>query len=174
MTAVNVEMFELKESDIAPEFPDAEPATPDDAAPLACGDPGCTNGITKPARGRTPKYCDDHKGGKANRNPPSATSGKGWREAREIEALLNQYVIGIGTGVTFVNKFDGEVIVTSGPAVVHELVELAKSDKNLQKYLTWLATPGKYGPLLLALGGVAIPILANHDVLPKFSLPTND
>lgn len=166
MTAV-LDSFELAESDIAPEF------AAGDTAPIACEVEGCTNGVTKPSRGRPSKFCDEHKTSKA-RNPPSATSGKRWTEAVEVEKLLANYVIGIGTGIKFVNEFDGTTIVDNGPAVVHELVELAKSDKNLQKYLMWFATPGKYGPLLLALGGVAIPILANHDMIPKFSLSAND
>lgn len=167
MTAVNAEMFELKESDITPEF---AADVPEDKAPAACAEPGCTNALVKPARGRMPKYCTEHKGARGT-SSRSATSGKSWSDAREVETLLTNYVIGIGTGVKFLNEVDGTVIVMSGPAVVHELVELAKSDKNLQKYLTWFATPGKYGPLLLALGGVAIPILANHDMIPKFSIP---
>jgi hypothetical protein len=168
MTAVAAEMFELSETDIAPDFPASE-----DKAPLACEYTGCTNAIIKPARGRVPKFCPDHKNNKGT-NSRSATSGKSWSEAREVESLLTNYVIGIGTGVKFLNETDGTIIVLSGPAVVHELVELAKSDKNLQKYLTWFATPGKYGPLLLALGGVVIPILANHDMIPKFSIPATE
>ena len=169
MTAVATEMFELKESDIAPDFPEV----PEDKAPAACQEPGCTNALVKPARGRMPKYCPEHKGVRGT-NSRSATSGKSWSDAREVETLLTNYVIGIGTGVKFLNEADGTVIVMSGPAVVHELVELAKSDKNLQKYLLWFATPGKYGPLLLAVGGVALPILANHDMIPKFSIPGSE
>lgn len=164
-TAVATEMFELAESDIAPDMPD-------DKAPLACQEDGCANGIVKPARGRTPKYCGEHKGaGNRSTGSRSATTGKSWSQAKEVETLLTQYVVGVGTGVKFLNEFDGTVIVQSGPAVVHELVELAKSDKNLQKYLLWFATPGRYGPLLMALGGVALPIMMNHDLVPKFSLP---
>ena len=168
MTTVDAEMFELTESDIAPVLPESE-----DSSPLMCQSSGCTTPVVKPARGRTPKYCDDHKGNRGT-SSRSETTGKSWSQAREVETLLTNYVIGIGTGVKFLNETDGVVIVTNGPAVVHELVELAKSDKNLQKYLLWFATPGRYGPLLMALGGVAIPILANHDMIPKFSIPGND
>lgn len=170
-TAVESEMFELSESDIAPVLPDPS----GDSAPLTCKQDGCTNGIIKPARGRTPKYCDEHKSaGSRSTGSRSATTGKSWSQAVEVEHLLTQYVVGVGTGVKFLNEFDGTVIVQSGPAVVHELVELAKSDKNLQKYLLWFATPGRYGPLLMAVGGVALPIMMNHDIVPKFSMPGSE
>ena len=167
-TPVDTVMFELAESDIAPDLPDAS----GDTAPVTCGELGCTNPIVKTGPGRPPKYCPEHKTAKSrNTSSQSATTGKSWSQAREVETLLTQYVVGVGTGVKFLNEFDGTVIVQSGPAVVHELVELAKSDKNLQKYLLWFATPGRYGPLLMALGGVALPIMMNHDLVPKFSLP---
>jgi hypothetical protein len=129
----------------------------------------------KTGPGRPPKYCPEHKSVKSRgTSSRSATTGKSWSQAQEVETLLTNYVIGVGTGVKFLNEFDGTVIVSSGPAVVHELVELAKSDKNLQKYLLWFATPGRYGPLLMALGGVALPIMMNHDIVPKFSLPGSE
>ena len=158
-------MFELAETDIAPELPGAN-----DVAPGVCGKAGCTNGLTKPARGRMPKFCDEHKGQRASSK--SETTGKSWPRAVEVETLLKSYVDGVGLAVSFANEFDGHIIRTKAPDVIHELVELAKSDKALQKYLLWLATPGRYAPLTMAVMGVAIPIMANHDLLPKFSIPS--
>jgi len=166
VTAVETEAFELSEADIAPVLPDNS----GDSKPLMCAEPGCTNGITKPVRGRVPKFCEEHKGGRRN-SSKSDTSGKSWTRAVEVENLLKSYVIGIGTATKFVNKVDGDIICAKAPDVVHELVELAKSDKNLQKYLLWLATPGRYAPLTMAVMGVAIPIMANHDLIPSFSIP---
>lgn len=165
MTAV----FELSETDIAPELGSAS----SDVAPGICAKPGCVNGITKPARGRAPKYCDEHKGQRGN-SSKSESTGKSWARAVEVESLLTSYVDGIGLAVSFLDEFDGKVIRTKAPAVVHELVELAKSDKTLQKYLLWMATPGRYAPLTMAVMSVAIPIMANHDLLPKFSIPAPD
>lgn len=158
--------FELKDNDIAPAIKSRE----GDSAPLLCQHPGCTNAVTKPARGRTPKFCDEHKARPASGNR-SSTSGKTWTRATEIENILTQYVTGLGVGLSLLNPLDGSVIAQGGPAVVHELVELAKTDKNIRKYLEWLATPGKYAPLTMAVMGVTLPILANHNMLPRIFAP---
>jgi hypothetical protein len=162
--------FELKDTDIAPTLGNAT----GDKAPLRCQHDGCTNAVTKPPRGRTPKFCEEHKATSSS-SSRSATSGKSWPRAVEIETILTQYVVGIGTGISLINAIDGQVIASSGPTVIHELVELAKTDKAIRKYLEWLATPGKYAPLTMAVMGLALPILGNHGMLPQFhiNLPTD-
>lgn len=152
---------------------DLEPLTPGDKAPNRCQEDGCTNGVPKPARGRPPKYCTDHrKGGaptgkaEANFNPSkSSLSGKSWPRAAEVETLLTKYVQGLGVGLRFVHEKDGDVIIAGGPDVVHELVELAKDERQLRKYLEWLTSPGKYAPLTLAVAGIAIPLMSNHGLI---------
>lgn len=151
--------FTLDEKDIPPSI-----LTAVDTEPGRCQHPGCTNSVTKPARGRTPKLCDEHKSaassGTGNRKPT-------WARAGEIEVILTTYVTGLGKGLMLLNEVDGSVIASGGPAVVHELVELAKTDKGIRKYLEWVATPGKYAPLTLAVFAVVFPILGNHGMLPK-------
>lgn len=160
------EVIDLSGFDLGPSIDDV---TEQDENPLMCEVPGCTNAIVKPARGRTPSKCPEHKKQKTAAGTKSPVSGKSWSRAVEIENLLTNYVIGIGTATKFVNKVDGEIIVEGGPKIVHELVDLAKSDTNLQKYLIWFATPGKYAPLIGAVGGVAIPIMANHGMMDHFA-----
>ena len=164
-------------------FSDAEVFTPDelpalastDVIPARCAETGCTNPVTKPARGRTPKFCDDHKV-TAGAGSKSATSGKSWTRAVEVENLLKGYVKGLGAGIALINSVDGEVIATGGGDVVHELVELAKTDRTIRKYLEFAATPGKYAPLTLAIFGLVMPILANHGMAPQFfvSIPSEN
>lgn len=163
---VTVESFELNESDIAPDIS----ASKDQAPGKLCEKLACSNTVTKPARGRTPKFCDEHKqvGGGSSR---SATSGKSWGAAKEVESLLLDYVGFVSTGLMFVNKEDAIIVSERAPKVVTELVELAKTDKYLQRYLMWIATPGKYGPLTIAVGSLVLPLMANHNMLPKFSIP---
>ena len=142
-------------------------ATNDDA-PLRCNHPGCTNAVVKPARGRTPKYCPEHKSGNSRSNSGAAksvgNSGKRWNRATEIETILITYVEGIGTGMQFLPALadDGKIIEMQMPDVVRELVKLAHDDSRIRKYLEYLATPGKYAPLTLACMSVIIPILANR------------
>ena len=144
-----------------------------DKTPGVCAADSCTNGIPKPAggRGRPPKFCDEHKGGKTGpkqagfNSAKSSLSGKSWPKAAEVETLLTQYVNGLGIALSFVHEKDGLVIVEGGPDVVKALVELAKDERELRKYLEWLTAPGKYSPLILAVAGVAIPIMSNHGLI---------
>ena len=138
-----------------------------DVAPVTCEFVGCQNPVKKSPTGRPAKYCPEHAGGRAKTSPnKSALTGKTWSEAAEVEAILKQFVGTLSMGISLVNAEDGKIIAKGGPDVVHELVELAKDDVNLRKYLTSLTAPGKYGPLVMAsLFGVIIPIMANHGML---------
>lgn len=135
-----------------------------------CGKPGCPNEVTKPAKGPYSKYCDEHRGTRAARgtggNRTSYTR-KSWGRAGDVEKSLTTYVQLLGGAVTFVDAKDGTAVTKYGPAVVHEIVELAREDMRIRKYLELLSTPGKYGPLVFALASMALPILANHGLVPQ-------
>lgn len=138
-----------------------------DKAPVRCQFDGCTNSVTKPAKGPTSKYCTEHK---VNKGASSSTrvSGASWPRAGEVETALTRYAQLIGGGVTFINAVDGETVTKHGPAVSHELVELGRVDKRLRGWLETIAIPGKYGPLALAVAGMVLPIMANHGLIPAF------
>lgn len=159
-------VFEISETDVPPELAAAHK----DAAPLACQEEGCGNGVTKPARGRTPKFCDEHKTTRTQSNK-SNISGKSWPRAVEVENILLQGIGGVSVGLMLVPGLseDGAVLDEKMPAVIHELVELAKTDRRLRKYLEYLATPGKYAPLTMALIAVIIPIMSNHNMIPNLT-----
>lgn len=162
------ETFVLNSSDT-----DAAPGkAAKDTAPSSCEHGGCTNPVKKSPTGRPAKYCEDHRGGRAKVSPnKSALTGKVWKEAEEVESILKQFVGTIAFGIRLVNAEDGRIIAEGGPDVVHELVELAKDDTELRKYLTAMTAPGKYGPLIMtSMFGVVIPIMANHGML---SIPVN-
>lgn len=170
MTAV-LEPLTLDVLDAAP--PALAASAGKDTAPNRCQADGCENTVPKPARGRPPKYCTEHKSGtkpagtgSENFNSSkSALSGKSWPKAAEVETLLKKYVETLGIGISFVHEKDGKVIIEGGPDVVTALVDLAKDERQLRKYLEWLTTPGKYAPLTLALAGIAIPIMSNHGLI---------
>lgn len=148
--------------DKLPDFAATSRAT--DTEPVRCQEPGCTNEVIKPARGRTPKFCPEHK-----RTVGKGATRSSWPRAAEIEKLLNTYILGIGGGLTLTKfKADGEVLVLHGSGVVHEVVELARSDKKLRHVLELLATPGRYGPLALAVMPLILGVMANHQLLPQF------
>lgn len=136
------------------------------AAPKKCEFPGCENTVQKPKTGRPPKFCPEHNGGKpspgANR---SELTGKSWPEAAFVEASLNKMFALAGMGVAIANAKDGQIIAKGGPDVSKALVQLAIDDTSLRKYLMYLTTPGKYGPLIMACMGIALPIAQNHGLL---------
>ena len=151
---VDIDFSDLE--DIAPVVPDV--------APLVCHEPGCTNPVVKPPRGRTPRYCPEHKSGaKASSNNKSRASGKSWSRATEIETHLKSSIATIGNLTEhFLDATDGALIKEYSPDIIHELVELAKDDKKLQDWLVWLSAPGKYGPLLMATMPLVTGIYFNH------------
>lgn len=155
---MSADTIDLEFSDL-----DADIAPPD-IAPLLCHEPGCTNPVTKPARGRTPKFCDEHKGRRGvTVNNKSRASGKTWARATEIETHLKSSIATIGNLVEhFVDETDGALISEHAPNIIHELVELAKDDKKLQDWLVWLSAPGKYGPLMMATMPLVTGMYLNH------------
>lgn len=154
-------------AEIPPEW--AAESAAKDSDPKRCAEPGCTNAPAVTPTGRTGKYCDEHKKQSA-RTGQSAPRAKrnGWARAAEVETALTQFVQYAGMGLQVINRVDGQIIAQGGPAVVTALVEIAKTDTKLRRYLEMAATPGKYGPLVLAVLGVVIPVMANHDLLPRF------
>lgn len=157
--------FELPDDDV-PDFA-AEtpfPAT-GDKAPLRCTAEGCTNTVEWSGKGRKPKFCEEHK----PRRAASQNTGRGaWPKAGEVETLLNGYVTIAGAGLQYTVAFgaDGEALMATGPAIVHEVVELARNDKKLRNILEKMATPGRYGPLAMAVFPLVLAVLVNHNLLP--------
>lgn len=144
--------------DDMPDFA-AESASHDEPV-IFCAYDGCTNAIVKPARGRTPKYCDEHK---LQRTTTGRGRGRGWSNAEDVEKQLNLYLYAIAGGLQFtVFSADGIAIQKTGPALVHEVVELARTDKRLRDVLVKITAPGKYAPLGIAALALIVSIAANH------------
>lgn len=143
----------------------------DDIAPLRCEVDGCNNTLTYAGRGRRPTRCEEHKRNKPSANP---RQGKGWAKGDEVERALTRVLKIFGAGVAWVNPKDGTIIAKGGPAVSRELVNLARAKKDLRPYLEWLAAPGVYGPLVMALATIVLPIMANHKLLPQLIIPMLD
>lgn len=162
---------------IAPTAPADDDPTPDslfipgddDPEPRrdkVCAADGCGNEPERTPTGRLGKYCSEHKAAPKTGTRRTSTSRTKWKKAPEVRRALDQIVLFAGTGVSVIDPVDGQIIKAGGPNITEALVNLAEDDKNLQRYLEWLATPGKYGPLILATAGVVIPILANHGMIP--------
>lgn len=143
--------------------------TEDDTAPLMCAEPGCTNAIEKPARGRPAKFCPEHKPSRNVNATARAKSRGGWAKAVEVENALILLTQAAAAGLMFTAlRPDGKTLEATGPQIVHELVELAKTDKKLQTLLERITAPGKYAPLIWAVIPLCMGIAANHNLLPQF------
>lgn len=135
-----------------------------------CQMPGCENTVTKPARGRSPKYCDEHRGTRSAGS--SETKLPNWPNAATVEDALKRYFSTLSFTITLVNPEDGRIIAEGGDAVAVALVNLGRKDKQWRKWLERAAAPGKYGELIVALGfGIVVPVMANHGLLPQFRIP---
>ena len=138
-----------------------------DTAPIMCNEPGCMNSIDKPARGRTPKFCVEHK--PSTRTPQARSTNRGWAKAGDVERALLFLVQGAAAGLQFTAlSADGKTLELTGPQIVREIVELAKVDKKLQTLLERLTAPGKYAPLIWAVIPLCLGVAANHNLLPQF------
>lgn len=168
MSAPAVESFDINDDFFALGDADTAPDGLTDSAKI-CGKPSCATPVTKPARGRTPKFCDEHKATRGVPDAPKKSAGS-WAAANAVENALNQMFSYAGMGLQFVNPRDGEIVATGGPAVSAALVELARSDKKLRGWLEMLAAPGKYGGLTMAVAGIVIPVLVNHGVIKELSI----
>jgi hypothetical protein len=144
---------------------DVAPLRDTDTAPIRCAFDGCSNEVVKPARGRTPKFCPEHK---ANPVKGAATKKASWPKAEAVELALARYLDGFSFVVSMVNPADGQVIASGSGPVAKELVELGRVDKQWRGYLEKITSPGKYGPLVLSLMPITIGIMANHGLLPQF------
>jgi len=157
-------LMALSADDIPPE-PDSS-----DVPPLRCEHDGCQNTLTYSGRGRRPKFCEEHK--KTNTSTGTGTGKRSaWPKGDAVEKNLAKLLNWSAAGITFINPADGKVIAKGGPAVAHEVVEIARQNKSWRPYLEWIAAPGKYGPLTFALAAMLIPVMVNHNLLPQFILP---
>ena len=156
--------LELSDADFEKLAAQADSDTP----PLMCAEPGCLTAIEKPARGRPPKYCPDHKAIRIG--APSRAKGRSsWTKAVEVENALILLTQAVAAGLKFTAlNADGVTLELTGPQIVHELVELAKGDKKLQAMLERITAPGKYAPLVWAVLPLCLGIAANHHLLPQF------
>lgn len=141
-------------------------------------DPGeaFSDPITKP-RGRQkgsknkPKDPQAPKPDTPPTRPATPPANKGWTRAVEIENILFNYLEYAALGVSFLNEDDAQSIRNGAARLAHELVELAKVDNKFKKLLETIASPGKYGGLLLATGSIILPIAMNHNLIPQFIIP---
>lgn len=84
----------------------------------------------------------------------------------ELKTKLAQLISTIGGLVCMANVYDGTVIIQGAPALSEAYCDLAKDNPKLAKALEGLTRGGAYGAVIAATLAVAIPIAANHKLIP--------
>ncbi len=100
---------------------------------------------------------------------PRADAGTPRRKS--LEKPLNNLITSLGVTVSLVNQTDGQAIIEGSDRLAKSLNELAKENPTVHKNLTRMLTGSAWGSVFIAAGGIAIPILANHNLLPFQFVP---
>lgn len=142
---------------------DIPPTTEDDLTCEVCGKPLIYGG-----RGRKPTRCDEHKRNKA--------TGGGTRRSNSklgaLEANLKSNFSTIGTMVFMVNQFDGQVILERSEDLAKSLVAVAEQNPKVRQALENMMTASAWSQVVMVGASIAIPIAANHGLLPSAVMNT--
>ena len=93
---------------------------------------------------------------------PQTPKGPVWKEAPSVLKTLTHTIETLGLGVGFINKIDGQYIEEGAEPLAKALVDIATVDPKFRRILVGASAPGKYGPLVMAIAGIAVPIAKNH------------
>lgn len=97
---------------------------------------------------------------------PRANSGR----KKSLKKPLEDLITSVGTGVSFVNQTDGIAIIQGAENLAIALNNVAKDNDAVYRNLERMVTGSAWGGVFMALGGILIPIAANHNLLP-FAIP---
>jgi hypothetical protein len=64
------------------------------------------------------------------------------------------------------NMADGSAILAGAPALASALDDLAKENPRVRKVLEGMLATGAWSGVAIAAANIALPILANHDMMP--------
>lgn len=81
------------------------------------------------------------------------------------ESLATQFTM-IGTAVYAFNSYDGTVILQGTPKLSAALANLCEKNPKIKKNIERMLAGGAYGEVIVAAAFIAIPIMANHNMMP--------
>lgn len=147
----------------------------DDVPPLFESPPGPSAGEPEPAGSKvtgTPPKKKKATGAASSPAPPLPKRGPGRPRgaktgqrnlAPELHALIGQ----VGMVVYVVHQGDGEAVLAGAEGLAKALDNLARRNPSVYRTLDKVLTAGVYGELATAVAAIAIPIAANHGLLPE-------
>lgn len=81
------------------------------------------------------------------------------------DALAGLFTIA-SFGISFVDQIDGTIVLEKAPGVIDALIELARRNEQVRRVLMRFSETSAYGQLATAVLMMAIPIAANHGLVP--------
>lgn len=155
MTVTDMEPTELTDLSFGPDPTDEEPEN------LVCDI--CSKTLNSP-RGLKRHRTVMHGLGPAPDVEPKRAGGK---RATTLERDLKATLDGVATALLFVNTFDGQIVAQHSDKLASSWARLAAKNAGVRRVLTALTTGSAYGEVVIATLLVAIPILANHKLIPE-------
>lgn len=98
---------------------------------------------------------------------PRTSSGS---RKKNLTKPLTDFFTSIGGMVAVVNKADGIAIITGAEDLAKALNNVAKDNAVVYRNLERMLTGSAWGSVFVAAGAIALPIAANHNLLP-FQIP---
>lgn len=89
---------------------------------------------------------------------------------KNLTKPLTEFFTTIGTTVAVFNQADGIAIVKGAERLAEALNGVAKDNAVMYRNLERMLTGSAWGGVFVATGAIALPILANHNLLP-FQIP---
>lgn len=143
--------------DDVPPVPDDEPSEP--VNELECE--YCGRSDFKNPAGLKRHITRTHTG--SSDSKPKATGGR----SSNLEKELTEFFGFIAMLVSVANQYDGMVLMEGAPKLAAAWAHLARNNPTVNKVLKQLMTGSATGEVVLATMAVAIPIAANHNLLPS-------
>lgn len=89
---------------------------------------------------------------------------------KSLKRPLTDLITSVGTGVAILNQADGIAIINGAEPLADALNNVAKDNDAVYRNLERMVTGSAWGGVFMALGGILLPIAANHNLLP-FQIP---
>ena len=100
------------------------------------------------------------------RGRPKGSTNRSTMSVKSIEEGLNQQFTILGTVVSMANAYDGRVILEGTPQLSKALADLCDKNPKVKRNIERMLAGGTYGEVLIAAGLIAVPIMANHGLMP--------
>jgi len=119
--------------------------------------------VSVPAPDEKPKRTRRPRAASSDTKPKTTTRAP--RRAG-LESRLTENLCTIGTFVCVVDQVDGLAIVNGAPNLAASLAKAADSNPKVRDGLEKMLSAGVWSGVVGSLAAIAIPIMANHKMLP--------